>query len=200
MNKIYKVVALIGAIASGKDTAEGYIKHQIANFCQDIDYKPLSLNSSILLDQEVAKQFPGEKVTRPLKQLISSKWEREDPNHIVDHLFSQIEESPEPNLICIVNSVRTPEQAERWLRLVPKITFVYLFADKKIRHKRYNKRAVKENQRQISFEEFQELHHSIVDSQIRSLRKYVLPGNTFDNSFDLDKLYRDINGVMSDIL
>ena len=198
MSKIIMAIALIGSLASGKDTAEGYIEHQIRNFGGG--YEPLILRTSELLDQEVKNKFPDAPVTQKLKQLVESEIDDANPNFIVDKLYKQIVACPKDNVAVVINSVQTEAQAHRWLELIDEITFIYLRTNDDIRFERYNLREKKAGSPSISSEDFDSLNNRFFDASVNNLLRFVPITNIFDNSFEKAKLIADINGVMSDIL
>ena len=198
MSKIIMAIALIGSLASGKDTAEGYIEHQIRNFGGG--YEPLILRTSELLDEEVKNKFPDAPVTQKLKQLVESEIDDANPNFIVDKLYKQIVACPKDNVAVVINSVQTEAQAHRWLELIDEITFIYLRTNDDIRFERYNLREKKAGRPSISSEDFDSLNNRFFDASVNNLLRFVPITNIFDNSFEKAKLIADINGVMSDIL
>lgn len=185
MARFRRALGFIGPMAAGKTEAAQYLERASA-------YSGLPVvifNSSKYLS-DLAKKM-GVEDTREVKQALADYLEEENPVHIPIVLHDQIKKYESGVIIPVIDSIRSDEQAEEWIKRVPGMEFIYFQTNEDLRFVRYNDREIEHGRPALSREEFDDLHGAKCDNNIERLKKYVKPENIIDNNGDYTNLHSE---------
>ncbi len=159
-------MALIGPMVSGKSLAAGYLAEQFRT--RGLGEASIVSTSDFITN--IAHQMGITDPTRSDKQKIGAFIDGCKPHKagMVDAVTPLVVSSD--SSLKIVDSVRTEQQLKRWEELFPLIIFIYIETDEPLRHARNNIRRVKNNQTEISPDQFFEEQKAETHGGIRQLR------------------------------